>query len=100
MPRPRLSRDDGGTDGGAQGGIEQSHVPSFKSESSVAIHLRMPFSRVRTASLAVALTVAVVPAWLAAQRGRGADNPFPGGTNPDGSLRPTRPVSQLFTQSL
>jgi len=34
---------------------------------------------------------------LALQRGRG-DNPFPGGTNPDGSLRPTRPVTQLFTQ--
>src|SRR5258708_11742091 len=34
---------------------------------------------------------------LALQRGR-ADNPFPGGTNPDGSLRPTRPVTQLFTQ--
>src|SRR5258708_38516890 len=34
----------------------------------------------------------------AAQRGRGGDNPFPGGTNPDGSLRPTRPVTQLFTQ--
>src|SRR5580765_6625645 len=32
------------------------------------------------------------------QRGRGGDNPFPGGTNPDGSLRPTRPVTQLFTQ--
>jgi hypothetical protein len=25
-------------------------------------------------------------------------NPFPGGTNPDGSLRPTPPVSRLFTQ--
>ena len=25
-------------------------------------------------------------------------NPFPGGTNPDGSLRPTPPVSRLFSQ--
>ena len=25
-------------------------------------------------------------------------NPFPGGTNPDGSLRPTPPVTRLFTQ--
>jgi hypothetical protein len=32
------------------------------------------------------------------QRGRG-NNPFPGGTNPDGSLRPSRPVTQLFTQN-
>src|SRR3984957_16804634 len=31
-------------------------------------------------------------------RGRGADNPFPGGANPYGSLRPTAPVSRLFTQ--
>lgn len=27
-----------------------------------------------------------------------APNPFPGGTNPDGSLRPTPPVTRLFTQ--
>jgi hypothetical protein len=33
----------------------------------------------------------------AQQRGRG-NNPFPGGTNPDGSLRPSAPVSRLFTQ--
>jgi hypothetical protein len=32
-----------------------------------------------------------------AQR-RGANSPFPGGTNPDGSLRPTPPVTRLFTQ--
>ncbi len=29
---------------------------------------------------------------------RGASNPFPGGTNPDGSLRPTAPLTRLFTQ--
>src|SRR5882672_12087690 len=58
----------------------------------------MSFLRSRLAALTVVLTVAVVPAWLAAQRGRGGDNPFPGGANPDGSLRPTRPVTQLFTQ--
>ena len=35
-------------------------------------------------------------AWIAArQGGRGQ---FPGGTNPDGSLRPSAPVSRLFTQ--
>src|SRR5215510_7302744 len=38
-----------------------------------------------------------IPALLLAQRGR-SDNPFPGGTNPDGSLRPTPPVTRLFTQ--
>src|SRR5712692_9085868 len=57
----------------------------------------MPVSRMRIVPLALVLSVAVVPAWLAAQRGRG-DNLFPGGTSPDGSLRPTRPVTQLFTQ--
>lgn len=55
-----------------------------------------------------------VPVWLVAEPGQapagqtsgqgrgqgrgGADNPFPGGTNPDGSLRPTRPLTSLFTQ--
>ena len=42
-------------------------------------------------------TLAVVPALIFAQRS-GAPNPFPGGTNPDGSLRPTPPVARLFTQ--
>ena len=42
-------------------------------------------------------TLIAVPAMLVAQRGRG-DNPFPGGTNPDGSLRPTAPLTRLFTQ--
>ena len=32
---------------------------------------------------------------LSAQQGA---NPFPGGTNPDGSLRPTAPLTRLFTQ--
>jgi len=30
--------------------------------------------------------------------GQGGRGQFPGGTNPDGSLRPTRPVTSLFTQ--
>ncbi len=42
-------------------------------------------------------TLIAAPAMLWAQRGRG-DNPFPGGTNPDGSLRPTAPLTRLFTQ--
>ncbi|HEV8347548.1 MAG TPA: aldolase/citrate lyase family protein [Vicinamibacterales bacterium] len=48
--------------------------------------------RVRATLLLIA-----IPALLVAQRGR-SDNPFPGGTNPDGSLRPTPPVTRLFTQ--
>lgn len=51
--------------------------------------------RARTC-LAVALA-ACIPALIAAQQ-RDANNPFPGGTNPDGSLRPTPPVTRLFTQ--
>jgi hypothetical protein len=38
---------------------------------------------------------------MSAQQGRGqkgANNPFPGGTNEDGSLRPTPPVTRLFSQ--
>src|SRR5204863_5551462 len=53
-------------------------------------------SRVRRQA-AIGCALATIPAWLAAQRGR-SDNPFPGGTNPDGSLRPTPPVTRLFTQ--
>jgi hypothetical protein len=58
----------------------------------------LPFSRLPRA-LAIAALVAAVPALVVAQRGgRGGNNPFPGGTNPDGSLRPTAPVSRLFSQ--
>jgi hypothetical protein len=48
--------------------------------------------------MCLACGLALVPALIGAeQRGR-ADNPFPGGTNPDGSLRPTAPLTRLFTQ--
>jgi hypothetical protein len=54
----------------------------------------------RTASIvrimAVAGTISVATS-VVAQRG-GSNNPFPGGTNPDGSLRPTPPLARLFTQ--
>jgi hypothetical protein len=44
------------------------------------------------------LTAAAVAATLSAQQaGRGGAQ-FPGGTNPDGSLRPSAPVTRLFTQ--
>jgi hypothetical protein len=49
---------------------------------------------VRTALLVV---IVAAPAWIVAQQ-RGGNNPFPGGTNADGSLRPTAPVTRLFTQ--
>jgi hypothetical protein len=48
--------------------------------------------------IGIATILALVPAFIAAQRRGAGDNPFPGGTNPDGSLRPTAPVSRLFTQ--
>src|SRR6476469_9378760 len=53
--------------------------------------------RMRTFVVVAIGTLIAVPAMLIAQRGRG-DNPFPGGTNPDGSLRPTAPLTRLFTQ--
>jgi hypothetical protein len=51
------------------------------------------------ARIVMALALAAgLPALIAAQqRGRG-DSPFPGGANPDGSLRPTPPLTRLFTQ--
>ncbi len=54
----------------------------------------------RTSRLILAAALAAcLPVLIAAQqRGRGADNPFPGGANPDGSLRPTPPLTRLFTQ--
>jgi hypothetical protein len=47
--------------------------------------------------LAAALAAGIPTLLAAQQRGR-ADNPFPGGANPDGSLRPTAPLTRLFTQ--
>jgi hypothetical protein len=49
------------------------------------------------ARVLVTLAIAVGPVWLAAQQGPGAGQ-FPGGTNPDGSLQPSAPVTRLFTQ--
>ena len=56
----------------------------------------MRISRARTV-LAIALAAGIPALLVAQQRGRG-DNPFSGGTNPDGSLRPTPPLTRLFTQ--
>ena len=49
-------------------------------------------------SIVVAGLAAGLPVLVAAQQRGRADNPFPGGTNPDGSLRPTAPLTRLFTQ--
>jgi hypothetical protein len=41
---------------------------------------------------------AILIASAAFAQGRRGNSPFPGGTNPDGSLRPTPPVTRLWTQ--
>jgi hypothetical protein len=53
-------------------------------------------SRTFRTLMAAACVCALAPVLAGAQRG--ANNPFPGGTNPDGSLRPTAPLTRLFTQ--
>jgi hypothetical protein len=55
--------------------------------------MRIPLRGTVTAALAAVLLGLVV---TTAQQG--PENPFPGGTNPDGSLRPTPPLTRLFTQ--
>jgi hypothetical protein len=53
----------------------------------------------RRRSIATVLAVgSAVAAAAVAGAQRGGNNPFPGGTNPDGSLRPTPPLTRLFTQ--
>src|SRR5919112_2572005 len=49
-------------------------------------------------SVQLAVAVIALAAGAAASAQRGGNNPFPGGTNPDGSLRPTAPLTRLFTQ--
>ena len=63
---------------------------------AIAIHFGMLTPRVRII-LTVALAASLPALIVAQQRGR-ADSPFPGGANPDGSLRPTPPVTRLFSQ--
>lgn len=53
-------------------------------------------SRIFRTVIAAACVSTLAPVLAGAQRG--ANNPFPGGTNPDGSLRPTAPLTRLFTQ--
>src|SRR4051812_8743335 len=56
----------------------------------------MMLQRLRTPILTLVL-LAGVPAWTLAQRG-GANSPFPGGENPDGSLKPSARLTRLFSQ--
>src|SRR5215208_3760327 len=51
-----------------------------------------------TIAVALICGAAALPVFLTAQRRGGEPNPFPGGANPDGSLRPTPPLTRLFTQ--
>src|SRR5688500_3581712 len=46
----------------------------------------------------ICLSLAVSASLLAQQGGRGGAQQFPGGTNPDGSLKPSGPLTRLFTQ--
>ncbi len=69
------------------------------------VALRMAFEYTshmfRTMTVKLLATSCAVSAALVvatAQQRSGAPNPFPGGANPDGSLRPTPPLSRLFTQ--
>jgi hypothetical protein len=57
----------------------------------------MTLSRRHIVRIALFVGIATAPAWIVAQQ-RGGNNPFPGGTNADGSLRPSAPVTRLFTQ--
>jgi len=56
----------------------------------------------KKAIAAVALAAAFIPLWMNAHQASSqpdANSAFPGGTNPDGSLRPTAPVTSLFSQN-
>jgi hypothetical protein len=55
--------------------------------------------RIRPGASALLLAAVSTGLILAQDQGRGRGaNPFPGGTNPDGSLRPSAPLRGLFTQ--
>jgi len=60
--------------------------------------MNMGARSVMAAVMVVGLAGLAAAPQLVAQQKPSAPNPFPGGTNPDGSLRPTPPVTRLFTQ--
>src|SRR5215475_646907 len=47
--------------------------------------------------LSLSILAIVIPIWIIAQQ-RGANSPFPGGENADGSLKPSARLQRLFTQ--
>src|SRR6187455_1632450 len=49
-------------------------------------------------SIQLSVAVIALATGVALSAQRGGNNPFPGGANPDGSLRPTAPLARLFTQ--
>jgi len=51
-----------------------------------------------TFRISLPLAVLMFTSVASAQGRRGGNSPFPGGTNPDGSLRPTPPVTRLWSQ--
>jgi hypothetical protein len=57
----------------------------------------MTRSRRHLVRIALLAGIVLAPVWILAQQ-RGGNNPFPGGTNADGSLRPSAPVTRLFSQ--
>src|SRR4029450_4451886 len=72
-------------------------VPSPLDVHSLAEETVMPRSRQHIVRIALFVGIAAAPAWIVAQQ-RGGNNPFPGGPNAAGSLRPSAPVTRLFTQ--
>ncbi|HEY9229377.1 MAG TPA: hypothetical protein VIP11_22200, partial [Gemmatimonadaceae bacterium] len=70
------------------------HRRTRRSAAQRGLALMIARARVCVAALAC---VALVPTWATAQRG-GANSPFPGGENPDGSLRPSARNQRLFSQ--
>jgi hypothetical protein len=59
--------------------------------------MAMTLSRKHIVRITLLVVILIAPAWMLAQQ-RGGNSPFPGGTNADGSLRPSAPVTRLFTQ--
>lgn len=57
--------------------------------------MRMPVRSIRAFIVATTIACFCAPAFGNAQRG---NSPFPGGENPDGSLKPTARLQRLFTQ--
>ena len=60
-------------------------------------HTRRPRWLNRSAHALLIVCMCALPA-TGARAQRGGNSPFPGGENPDGSLKPTNRLQRLFTQ--